>query len=264
MSTMLCCEEAFALDTKLTGKVAVVTGGSSGIGQAIACAMAEEGADIAMCYLSNDSGAQETARRVQASGRKFLSVKTDISQRDQVDGFAGKVLETFGDVDILVNNAGFIIRRSTFLELDEQLWDDCMTLNLKSVYMCCQAFLPSLTRRPGGCIISMSSVASRNGSPGQTIHYAVAKAGINTLTLGLAKEFGDKGLRVNAIAPGTVETPLLTKSDTPQDWFDGRLKNTILGRLGKPEEIAAMAVYLASDFGSFITGQVIDVNGGRF
>ena len=110
----------------------------------------------------------------------------------------------------------------------------------------------------------MSSVASRTGSPGETIHYAVAKAGVNILTIGLSKEFGHMGLRVNAVAPGTVMTPLISKADTPQEWLDGRLKSALLGRLGKPEEIAALAVYLASDYGSFITGQVIDINGGRF
>ena len=252
------------METTLTDKVAVITGGSSGIGQAIAVAMAAEGADIAIAYLSNDRGAKETEDRVKSCGRRFLAVKADVSKKASVDDFVAQVLETFGNVDILVNNAGFIIRRSAFLNLDEKLWDDCMELNLKSAYLCCQAFIPSLTRKPGGCIISMSSVASRTGSPGETIHYAVAKAGINTLTLGLSKEFGHMGLRVNAIAPGAVATPLLIKADTPQEWLDGRLKNTILGRLGKPEEIAALAVYLASDCGSFITGQVIDVNGGRF
>ena len=252
------------METKLTNKVAVVTGGSSGIGQAIACAMAAEGADVAVGYLSNDRGAKETGERVQSYGRKYLAVKCDVTKKPQVDAFAAKVLETFGQVDILVNNAGYIIRRSPFLDLDEQLWDSSMELNLKSVYLCSQAFIPSLIQKPGSCIISMSSVASRTGSPGETIHYAVAKAGINNLTLGLAKEFGPKGLRVNAIAPGTVETPLLAKSDTPQSWKDGRLKNTIMGRFGKPEEIAALAVYLASEAGAFITGQVIDINGGRY
>ena len=252
------------METKLTDKVAVITGGSSGIGQAIACAMAAEGADIAIAYLSNDSGAQATLDRVQAFGRKCIALKTDVTKKAQVDAFAAKVLEEFDRVNILVNNAGFTIRRSTFLDLDEDLWDRCMDLNLKSVYLCSQAFIPALIHAPGNAIINMSSVASRTGSPKETIHYAVAKAGINTLTLGLAKEFGEKGLRVNAIAPGTIETPLLAKSDTSQAWRDGRLKNTVLGRFGKPEEIAALAVYLASDNGSFITGQVIDVNGGRF
>jgi 3-oxoacyl-[acyl-carrier protein] reductase len=252
------------LETKLTNKVAVITGGSSGIGQAIAIAMAAEGADIAINYYSNDQGAQETAERVKAFGRRILTVKSDVSKKGAVDDFAARVLETYGHVEILVNNAGSIIRRSTFLDLDEKLWDACMELNLKGAYLCSQAFIPYLIEKPGSCIISMSSVASRVGSPGETVHYAVAKAGINILTVALAKEFGTKGLRANAIAPGTVETPLLTRNNTPQSWIDDRMKKTLMGRFAKAEEIAAMAVYLASDWGAFITGQVIDINGGRF
>ena len=252
------------METKLTNKVAVITGGSSGIGQAMALAMAAEGADIAINYLSNDAGAQETADRVEAMGRRILVVKSDVSKKALVDAFAAQVLEKYGHVDILVNNAGSTIRRSTFMDLDEDLWDRCMELNLKGAYLCSQAFIPSLTEKRGSCIINMSSVASRVGSPGETVHYAVAKSGINTLTVALSKEFGGKGLRVNAIAPGTVETPLLTKTNTPASWYEDRMKKTILGRFGKPEEIAELAVYLASDWGSFITGQVIDINGGRF
>lgn len=252
------------MDTNLSNKVAVVTGGSSGIGQSIALAMAAEGADIAVNYLSNDQGALETAEKIRGMGRKILVVKGDICQKSEADKLAARVLQTFGGIDILVNNAGSIFRRSTFLDLDETLWDKSMALNLKAAYLCSRAFMPALIEKGGGCIINMSSVAARLGSPGETIHYAVAKAGINTLTLGLAKEFGGKGIRVNAIAPGTVDTPLLAKASTSEEWKEGRIKKTLLGRMGTTEEIAAMAVFLASDLGSFITGQVLDVSGGRF
>lgn len=252
------------MDTNLSNKVAVITGGSSGIGKSIALAMAAEGADIAVNYLSNDQGALETAEKIKGMGRKCLVVKGDICQKSEVDKLTAQVLQTFGGIDILVNNAGSIFRRSAFLDLDEELWDRSMALNLKAAYLCSRAFMPSLIERGGGCVINMSSVAARLGSPGETVHYAVAKAGVNTLTLGLAKEFGGKGIRVNAIAPGTVDTPLLEKASTSQEWKEGRIKKTLLGRMGTTEEIAAMAVFLASDSGSFITGQVIDISGGRF
>lgn len=248
----------------LSNKVVVVTGASSGIGKAIAIEMAASGADIAFNYLSNDSGAVETAEIIKEFGRKVSVLKADVTNSADVKKFTEQVIRDFGSIDVLVNNAGTTIRRTTFLDLDEDLWDKSLNINLKSAYLCSRSFIPYMIKKNNGCIINMSSVAGRLGSPGETIHYAVPKAGINILTVGLAKEFGSNGIRVNAIAPGTIETPLLDKSDTSDEWKKSRVKKTLLGRMGKPEDVAPMAVFLASEYGSFITGQIIDISGGRF
>jgi len=252
------------MEFNLRGKVTVITGASSGIGRAIAVEMAKCGSDIVLNYLSNDEGAASTADEIKKQGAGVAVVKADVSKKEEADRLIDTAIKEFEKVDVLVNNAGSVFRRSTFLDLDEELWDLSIRVNLKSVYLCSRAAIPYMIENNGGCIINMSSVAGKLGSPGETVHYAVPKAGINILTVGLAKEFGAKGIRVNAIAPGTVETPLLDKSSTPVEWKESRIKKTLLGRMGTTNDIAPMAVFLASECGSFITGQIIEISGGRF
>lgn len=250
------------MDFNLRNQVAVVTGGSSGIGRAISLAMAKKGANIVINYLNNRPGAEDVKQIIEDMGQKAVIVKADVTQKPDVDNLANCAFANFNHIDILVNCAGGAIRRSIFLNIDEDLWDDTMKLNLKSAYLCSRAFLPNMVANGHGRIINISSVAARLGSPGETVHYAVAKAGINTLTVGLAKEFAAKGILVNAIAPGIVDTLFQQRYSTPER-LEATVNKTWLKRIGTPEEVADLAVFLATESGSFITGEIIEISGGR-
>jgi len=250
------------VDIDLTAQRAIVTGASTGIGRAIAIALARAGADVAIHYGSSRKEAEETARGVESHGRRAVLVQADF--RDPTA--AGKAVEAAvqalgAPIDILVNNAGSLVRRSAVEEMDAELWQEVIALNLSSVFFATKAALPYLG--DGARIVNVSSVAARHGGGPGAFAYAAAKGGVMTLTRGLAKELASRNIRVNAIAPGVIETPFHDKFSTPEQLETFR-KGIPLGRLGTSEECAGAVLYLVSPLASYVTGQSIDINGGQW
>ncbi len=247
---------------ELAGQRAIVTGASTGIGRATAIALAGAGADVAIHYGSSRREAEETAAAVESHGRRAVLVQGDF--RDPTD--AGKAVEaavhTLGaPVDILVNNAGSLIARSPIEDMDAELWKEVIDLNLSAVFFATKAVLPHLAR--GARIVNVSSVAARHGGGPGAVAYATAKGGVMTMTRGLAKELAPRNIRVNAIAPGVIETPFHDRFSTPE-MLETFRKGIPLGRLGTPEECAGAVLYLVSSLASYVTGQTIDINGGQW
>ncbi len=250
------------MDIDLTAQRAIVTGASTGIGRAIAIALARAGADVAIHYGSSRKEADETARAVESHGRRAVLVQADF--RDPTA--AGKAVEAAvqalgAPIDILVINAGSLVRRSAVEEMDAELWQEVIALNLSSVFFATKAALPYLG--DGARIVNVSSVAARHGGGPGAFAYAAAKGGVMTLTRGLAKELASRNIRVNAIAPGVIETPFHDKFSTPEQLETFR-KGIPLGRLGTSEECAGAVLYLVSPLASYVTGQSIDINGGQW
>jgi len=250
------------VEIDLTGQRAIVTGASTGIGRAIAKALAGAGADVAIHYGSSREEAEETARAVESQGRRAFLVQADF--RDPTA--AGKAVEAAvnalgAPIDILVNNAGSLVGRSAVEEMDAELWQEVIALNLSSVFFAIKAALPYL--RSGARIVNVSSVAARHGGGPGAFAYAAAKGGVMTLTRGLAKELASRNIRVNAIAPGVIETPFHDKFSTPE-LLETFRKGIPLGRLGTSEDCAGAVLYLVSPLASYVTGQSIDINGGQW
>jgi len=246
-----------------TGQVVWVTGSSTGIGRAAALAFARFGADVVVHANRSVAEGEEVAREIERMGRKSLLVTGDVADRGAVEAMAERVRETFGRVDVLVNNAGSLVRRVPFEEADEEIWDRVMDINLKSVFLVTKAALPMMKPRGKGSIVNVSSIAARTGGGPGSFIYAAAKGAVVTLTRGLAREFAPYNIRVNAIAPGVISTPFHDRFSPPpvRAMFS---KQILLGREGTPEESAAAVLFLASDAASFITGEMIDVNGGQW
>ena len=244
----------------LTGQHAIVTGSSTGIGRAIAATFAQAGADVAVHYTKNQAEAEHTSGLVRDQGRKAVVVQGDFRTPEGVEqAMSHAVAGLDGSVDILVNNAGDLIRRVPFESYETALWDEVIALNLSSVFHAIRVVLPHC--RPGARIINVSSLAALDGGAAHAFAYAAAKGGMVSMTRSLAKEFAPRGIRVNCIAPGLVRTPFHDRFNTPERLEMVR-QSLPLKRLGVPEDIAGAALYLASDLSSFVTGEVIEVNGG--
>ncbi|MGX9707826.1 3-oxoacyl-[acyl-carrier-protein] reductase [Laceyella tengchongensis] len=242
----------------LNGKTAVVTGGSRGIGRAIAITLAEAGADIVIFYAGNHAAAEETIQSVRETGRQGLALKVDVSDKEQVDAALKEVVSTFGRVDILVNNAG-ITRDNLLMRMKEDEWDQVIATNLKGAFLCTKAVIRPMLKQKGGRIINISSVVGVAGNPGQA-NYVAAKAGLIGLTKTTAKELASRGITVNAIAPGFIETDMTSVLD---EALKEQMRSEIpLGYYGTPQDIAEAVKFLASDSGRYITGQTIHVDGG--
>ena len=250
------------MEIDLTGQRAIVTGASTGIGRATAKALAGAGADVAIHYGSSRNEAEETARAVEAQGRRAFLVQADFRDPTAAGKAVEAAVEALGaPIDILVNNAGSLIGRSAVDEMDEELWQEVIALNLSSVFFATKAALPHLGN--GARIVNVSSIAARHGGGPGAFAYAAAKGGVMTLTRGLAKELASRNIRVNAIAPGVIETPFHDKFSTPE-LLETFRKGIPLGRLGTSEECAGAVLYLVSPLASYVTGQSIDINGGQW
>jgi 3-oxoacyl-[acyl-carrier protein] reductase len=244
---------------KLHDRVAIITGGAQGIGRAIGLLLAQNGADIVIAD-KNDQQAEETVQEISLLGRKSLAVKVDVSNFSEAEKLGKTVFDAFGRIDILVNNAG-ITRDGLFLRMKEEEWDEVIAINLKSVFNCSKGVIRYLGKQRGGKIISVASVVGQMGNIGQA-NYAASKAGIIGFTKTLAREFASRRIMVNAVAPGFIETDM-TRT-LPEKVREEFISNIPLGRMGTPEEIAEAVLFLASDASNYITGQVININGGLY
>lgn len=243
--------------TDLTGKIAIVTGASSGIGRAVAVAMANAGADVALCG-QNQERLAATAETVTATGRRVLTYAMNISQADAVQQMVEDVHKQWGRIDIMVNNAG-ITRDGLIIRMSEQDWDDVMTVNLKSVFLCSKAVAKVMMKQRSGSIVNVASIIGLIGNPGQS-NYSASKGGIISFTKSMARELASRNIRANAIAPGFIETPMTEK--IPEALQKKMLESIPLGRYGKPEDVADLAVFLGGERSAYITGQVISICGG--
>lgn len=277
---------------KLENKVALVTGGSRGIGKAIALRLAEEGADIAINYqttkdqaesvaklvdqmgmidefeklsmmidqMETKEHAKEVSELIDQMGKHSCIIQANVNDLEQVNKMNDEIVKQLGKIDILVNNAG-IVRDKSFVKMTPKMWTEVISVNLDGAFYCTKAVIEGMLERKYGRIINISSVIGRMGNRGQA-NYAASKAGLIGLTKTLAKEFANKGITVNAIAPGFVETDMLRS--VPKEILDKIIAQIPLGRLGKSSEVAGAVAYLVSEDGDYITGQVIDINGGLY
>jgi len=241
-------------------RVALVTGGSTGIGAATAVQLGNCGVKVAINYNKSAKEAEEVARRVKSAGGNALLVHADVSQMDQVNGMVKRTVQEFGKIDILINNAGGIVKRVPLVDMDDDLWDSTMDLNLRSVFYCSKAVVPLMVEARYGRIVNVSSVAAFTGGGRHATAYAAAKAGLHGLTKGLAKELAPYGITVNVVAPGLIDTPFHVKAET--GGFDQFMPGIPLKRAGTADEVASLISYLASDNAGYSTGTVFNVNGG--
>jgi len=244
---------------KLTGKVALVTGAAQGIGRAIALLLARNGADIVVSDINLEK-AEETAKEIRAIGPKAMAVKVDVSNLGDVERMVEGILEKLAKIDILVNNAG-ITRDKLVLRMTEEDWDAVLGVNLKGTFNCTKAVIRHMAKQRSGKIVNIASVVGEMGNAGQA-NYSASKAGVIGLTKTIAREYAQRGINVNAIAPGYIETPM---TDALPEKVKEELKRMIpLERLGRPKDVAEAVLFLVSQSSSYITGQVLNVNGGIY
>jgi NAD(P)-dependent dehydrogenase (short-subunit alcohol dehydrogenase family) len=254
-----CGENSYRGSGRLTGRAAIITGGDSGIGRAVAIAYAREGADVLIAYLSEDEDARDTAKYVEEAGRKAVLVRGDVSEPQHCRDIVARAVEEFGRVDILVSNAAYQMNRGSLEEIPDDEWGYTFRTNVEAMFHLCKAAVPHM--RPGSSIIGSSSVNSDSPSP-TLAPYAATKAAIANFVASLAQLLGEKGIRANSVAPGPIWTPLIPAT-MPADEVEGFGDQTPLGRAGQPAELAPVYVLLAADEASYITASRIAVTGGN-
>ena len=252
-------EESYRGSGKLTGKAAVITGGDSGIGRAVAIAFAREGADVLISYLSEHEDAKDTAKYVEEAGRKAVLVAGDLRDPERCTALVDTAVAELGGIDVLVNNAAYQMTHETLEEITDDEWQHTFDVNITAMFRIVRAALPHLGA--GASIINTSSINTDQPRP-TLLPYATTKGAISNFTAGLAQMLGERGIRVNAVAPGPIWTPLIP-STMPPEQVEEFGKNTPLGRAGEPKEVAPVYVLLASDEASYISGAVIPVTGGK-
>jgi len=245
---------------ELEGRNAIVTGGSVGIGAAIAAALAKEGANVAINYRKHDAEAKEVVKRIEAAGRKGIAIQADVTSFGDAQAMVDKAIEAFGRLDILVNNAG-ITRDSTVWKMTETMWDEVIATNLKGYFNYIHAAATPFKDQRYGRIVNITSINGLRGKFGQS-NYSASKGGIIALTKAVARELGKFDVTVNAVAPGLVYTEMMT--DLPREWVERALAETATGRLATPEDVANVVAFLASERARCITGEVVNVSGGQY
>ncbi|TFG95869.1 MAG: 3-oxoacyl-ACP reductase FabG [Calditrichales bacterium] len=251
------------MEIRFDNKVVIVTGASLGIGKATAIEFGKAGASVVVNYNRSKESALDVVETIKSAGGKAIAVQADVSRADQVKTLIEKTVAAFGSrIDILVNNAGSLLERRTIEDMTEDLWDECMEVNIKSVYLCTQAVMPYMKKQNYGRIINLTSIAGRNGGGVGASHYSSSKAAVLTLTKGMAKELIPYGIIVNAVAPGVINTPFHDKFST-KELRESFVKMIPVGREGEAEEIAWPILFLASDYATFIVGETLEVNGGQ-
>jgi len=243
------------------GKTIIITGAASGIGRSTALIFAREGANV-VCADINDKGAKETADQVDARGGKTLALKTDVTSRKDVEAMVRQAIDTFDTVQFLFNSAGAALRRSKFLDIDDALFDNTFALNVRGTFYAMQAILPHMEQNRQGVIVNMASMAHRRGGPGSSIHYAAAKGAVVSMTLGVGREFADRGIRCLSISPGPIKTPFQAAAQTSPELAQRFLEDVPMKRFGEPEEIGELVLFMCSDACPFMTAETVYVNGG--
>jgi 3-oxoacyl-[acyl-carrier protein] reductase len=245
----------------LKDQIALVTGASSGIGRATAEAMARAGARVAVNYHKNRAGAEQAVTAIRHAGGEAMAIHADVTSNAEVRGMMKAVRDAWDRIDVLVNNAGDLLARRSLPDMTEEYWDQIMTLNLKSVFLCVKDVWEEMAARKSGCVINITSIAGRNGGGPGAAAYAAAKGAVITYTKGLAKELAPHGVRVNAVAPGVIATPYHERY-SPPELFQRYIASVPLGRAGSSEEVADVILFLASPAARYVTGETIEVNGG--
>lgn len=243
------------------GKTVIITGAASGIGRATALIFAREGANV-VCADIDAEGARRTADQVVQLGPQALAVPTDVTSREQVTDMVRRAIDTFGTVDFEFNSAGAALRRAKFLEIDDALFQKTYDLNVKGVFYGMQAVLPHMLSNGRGVIVNVASMSHKRGGPGTSVHYASAKGAVLTMTLGVAREFADRGIRCLSVSPGPIDTPFQAAAQTAPEVVQRFRDDVPMKRFGEPEEIGELVLFMCSDACQFMTADTVYVNGG--
>ncbi len=252
------------MDLNIAGKKAFVTGGNIGIGRAVSLALARCGADVALTYYSHEAEGKATVDAIKEMGRDAIALQLDATNSEQVTDVVGQVAEKLGGhIDILMNNAGHLVGRCSIADMTDEHWFTTINVNLTSTFFCTRAVLPFMNTG-WGRIINMSSLAARNGGGNGATAYAASKSAIIAFTRGLCKEVADQGITVNAVAPGLILGTPFHETFTNEAGIQGAINSTPLKRAGTPDDVANAVLYFATELGSFITGEILEINGGMY
>ncbi|GGE51457.1 short chain dehydrogenase [Agaricicola taiwanensis] len=242
-------------------KTIIITGGGSGIGRATAVIFAREGAKVVIGDI-NEAGGKEVVEAVKKEGSDAIFVPCDVTKREQVKNLVAKAVEKFGKVHFLFNSAGSALKRCTFLEADDALWDLSFDLNVKGTYYATQEVLPHMLENGKGVIINVASMAHKRGGPGTSVHYAAAKGAVHTMTLGVAREFADRGIRCLSVSPGPVNTNFQAASGTTPEMAEKFAKDIPMKRIAEADEVAELVLFMCSDACEFMTADTVYLSGG--